>query len=114
MTIGYDFVNTGFAGRNWPGWMQYFSFAMDLTFNKLEVRGGQTIAYSDNEGHSYPYTLPNDARMKGYEVAWTFLFMAHYGFLRDDVAPSGRINPYIGVGLPYVDRASFYGQVGVW
>jgi opacity protein-like surface antigen len=24
--------------------------------------------------------------------------MAHYGFLRDDVAPSGRINPYIGVG----------------
>ena len=56
-----------------------------------------SIGWSDSGN----VTLPNDLRIKGYEVAWTFLFMAHYGFLRDDVAPSGRINPYIGVGLPY-------------
>ena len=31
-------------------------------------------------------------------VAWTFLFMAHYGFMPDSEVPSGRINPYIGVG----------------
>ena len=36
--------------------------------------------------------------MNGYEVAWTFLFMAHYGFLPDSEVPGGRINPYIGVG----------------
>ena len=45
-TIGYDFVNSGFAGRNWPSWMQYFSFAMDITYNKLEIRGSQTVGYS--------------------------------------------------------------------
>ena len=36
--------------------------------------------------------------LKGYEYAWTFLFMAHYGFMPDSEVPSGRINPYIGVG----------------
>ena len=110
-TIGYDFVNSGFAGRAWPGWMQYFSFAMDITYNKLEIRGGQTVGVSIPNrpltwlpmgrhigSDSGNVTLPSDFRLKGYEVAWTFLFMAHYGFLRDDVAPSGRINPYIGVG----------------
>ena len=28
----------------------------------------------------------------------TFLFMFHYGFLPDSEVPSGRINPYLGVG----------------
>ena len=36
--------------------------------------------------------------MTGYEYALTFLFMAHYGFMPDSEVPSGRINPYIGVG----------------
>ena len=36
--------------------------------------------------------------LKGYEFVWTFLFMAHYGFLPDSEVPSGRINPYLGVG----------------
>ena len=30
--------------------------------------------------------------------AWTFLFMAHYGFLPDSEVPTGRIVPYLGVG----------------
>jgi len=95
--IGYDFVNSGFGAYAWPSWMQYFSFATDITYNKLEIRGSQTVGWSEG-GFSGNLNLPNNARLKGYEVAWTFLFMAHYGFLRDDVAPSGRINPYIGVG----------------
>jgi len=97
VTIGYDFVNSGFGAYAWPAWMQYFSFAMDLTYNKLEIRGGQTVQDTWG-GENTPWKLPTNFRLKGYEVAWTFLFMAHYGFLRDDVAPSGRINPYIGVG----------------
>ena len=28
----------------------------------------------------------------------TFLFMFHYGFMRDSEVPSGRINPYLGIG----------------
>jgi len=101
VTIGYDFVNSGFGAYAWPSWMQYFSFATDITYNKLEIRGGQTVGYAwqvNGFSGSGNVPLPNNARLKGYEVAWTFLFMAHYGFLRDSEVPSGRINPYIGVG----------------
>ena len=41
--IGYDFVNTGFGAYAYPDWMQYFSFATDITYNKLNIRGGQTL-----------------------------------------------------------------------
>jgi hypothetical protein len=96
-TIGYDFVNSGFGAYAWPSWMQYFSFAMDLTYNQLQIRGSQTVGVSDGGG-SGNFLLPGNFRLKGYEVAWTFLFMAHYGFLRDSEVPSGRINPYLGIG----------------
>jgi opacity protein-like surface antigen len=88
VTLGYDFVNSGFGGFNYPSWMQYFSIATDLTYNRMDI----------NEGTGARRILAPSSRLNGWEVAWTFLFMAHYGFLRDDVAPSGRINPYIGVG----------------
>jgi hypothetical protein len=86
VTIGYDFVNAGFGAYNWPDWMKYFSFATDLTFNHVEVRNTDKLGY------------PPGAKLDGYCVAWTFLFMAHYGFFPDSVVPSGRVNPYIGVG----------------
>ena len=98
-TIGYDFVNSGFGAYAWPDWMQYFSFAMDITYNKLNIRGGQTVDVSlQNVNFGRQNLLGSSQTVKGYEVAWTFLFMAHYGFLRDSEVPSGRINPYIGVG----------------
>jgi hypothetical protein len=99
--IGYDFVNSGFGAYAWPDWMKYFSFATDITYNKLEIRGGQTVGYSYTSpwgSGSGNVQLPTSLRLKGYEVAWTFLFMAHYGFLPDSEVPGGRINPYIGVG----------------
>jgi hypothetical protein len=86
-TIGYDFVNGGFGGYNYPSWMQYFSVVMDLTFNRLNV-------YSSATGGA----LAPNSRLNGYEVAWAFGLMAHYGFLPDSEVPTGRINPYIGVG----------------
>jgi hypothetical protein len=85
-TIGYDFVNSGFGAYAWPDWMKYFSFAMDLTYNRMVV--------NQNLGG----VLATSSRLNGYEVAWTFLFMAHYGFMPDSEVPTGRINPYIGVG----------------
>jgi hypothetical protein len=98
-TIGYDFVNSGFGAYAWPDWMKYFSFAMDLTYNKLTVNGGQTVSGTiQNITFNNLTLLPGDMKLKGYAVAWTFLFMAHYGFLPDSEVPGGRINPYIGVG----------------
>jgi hypothetical protein len=101
--IGYDFVNSGFGAYAWPDWMQYFSFATDITYNRLQVNGGQNATLYN--------VLPSNMRLKGYEVAWTFLFMAHYGFLRDSEVPSGRINPYIGVG-PAILFSGFESPVG--
>ena len=96
--IGYDFVNSGFGAYAWPDWMQYFSFATDVTYNKLNIKTNQTIGVQLNGVNFGNFVGQRDGYLKGYEVAWTFLFMAHYGFLRDSEVPSGRINPYIGVG----------------
>jgi opacity protein-like surface antigen len=89
VTIGYDFVNAGFGAYAWPDWMKYFSFAMDLTYNNLAIQ---------DHGPGIGLFFSNNSRLTGYEVAWTFLFMFHYGFMPDSEVPSGRINPYLGVG----------------
>jgi len=94
MTIGYDFVNAGFGAYAWPDWMKYFSVATDVTYNRLMVQDGVNTWGGPGLGAF----LPPNSRLNGYEVVWTFMLMAHYGFLPDSEVPSGRINPYIGVG----------------
>jgi hypothetical protein len=103
-TIGYDFVNSGFGAYAWPDWMKYFSFAMDITYNRLNIRGY-------NQDFGFNTFLANDTYLKGYEFAWTFLFMAHYGFMPDSEVPTGRIVPYIGVG-PAILWSGFEGPFG--
>jgi outer membrane protein W len=84
VTLGYDFVNKGFGAYAWPDWMKYFSVATDITYNKLHLNslGGSSIP-----------TGPN-----GYCVAWSFMLIGHYGLFPDSIVPSGRVNPYVGVG----------------
>jgi opacity protein-like surface antigen len=101
VTLGYDFVNTGFAGYNWPTWMQYFSFAVDFTYNRMDVHLGNLGV--NNVGAS---------RFEGYMAAVTFLFMGHYGFFPDTDVPSGRVNPYIGVGPAILMSGLDLGSVG--
>ncbi|MFZ5449037.1 MAG: outer membrane protein [Thermodesulfobacteriota bacterium] len=88
-TIGYDFINSGFGGYAWPDWMKYFSFAVDVTYNKMDI-------YAGSQG--IQRFLPPGRRMDGAATVLTFLFMAHYGFMPDSEVPHGRIHPYIGVG----------------
>jgi hypothetical protein len=87
--IGYDFVNSGFGAYAWPDWMKYFSFATDITYNRLVIEA---------QGGGIASILPSNARLNGYCITWSFLFMAHYGFMPDTEVPTGRIVPYIGVG----------------
>jgi hypothetical protein len=111
-TIGYDFVNSGFGAYAWPDWMKYFSFAMDLTYNRLSVRGGQNVGVIINDVNIGNFNVMPNLRLDGYQVAWTFLFMAHYGFMPDSEVPSGRINPYIGVG-PAILWSGFQGYTAM-
>jgi opacity protein-like surface antigen len=88
-TIGYDFVNAGFGGYAYPDWMKYFSFALDFTYNKMDIQ---------DRGPGIGQFFANNSRMHISEKVLTFLFMFHYGFLPDSEVPSGRIVPYLGVG----------------
>ncbi len=94
ITVGYDFVNSGCAGYNWPAWMQYFSFAVDFTYNSVEVRDQQVSVSTPYGSGKARFGYTTD----GYMAATTFLFMGHYGFFPDSEVPSGRVNPYLGVG----------------
>jgi opacity protein-like surface antigen len=89
VTLGYDFVNYGFGAYKYPAWMSCFSFAMDITYNRLTIQ---------DAGPGIGSFFSGSSRLNGYEVAWTFLFMAHYGFMPDSEVPAGRIHPYLGVG----------------
>ena len=95
VTIGYDFVKEGFGGYNWPDWMKYFSFATDFTYNRFDTRKQNLATTVDGVSVPGGVTFP---QAEGYMAAWTFLFMAHYGFLPDSEVPAGRLHPYIGVG----------------
>jgi opacity protein-like surface antigen len=106
ITLGYDFVNTGFGGYNYPSWMQYFSFATDFTYNRNDI-SSQTLHVSNinvngvnffPNGLRVPLNTITGGRLEGYMAAWTFMFMAHYGFLPDSEVPTGRLVPYVGVG----------------
>jgi hypothetical protein len=92
LTVGYDFVNSGFGAYKWPDWMKYFSFAADFTYNKLAIESHSNKNYGLNN------LITRSARVTGPEAVLTFLFMAHYGLLPDAEVPAGRIHPYLGVG----------------
>jgi opacity protein-like surface antigen len=118
ITIGYDFVKTGFAGYDWPDWMKYFSFATDFTYNRNVIRS-QTVNVSGTvNGTPFSGTVPLNTlvpggQLDGYTAALSFLFMAHYGFYPDSEVPSGRVNPYIAVGPGILFSGLDAGAAGV-
>jgi opacity protein-like surface antigen len=93
ITAGYDFINQGFLGYDWPDWAKYFGVAVDFSYQKLyfpqqtrTVREGAVSAVENI--HNFKCTLPT----------LSFLFIAKYGFLPDAEVPFGRIVPYVAVG----------------
>jgi hypothetical protein len=46
LKAGTWFVHDGFLGFNYPDWMKYLGFYVDLSFNRLEFphQGGRTLA----------------------------------------------------------------------
>jgi hypothetical protein len=97
--IGYDFVKAGFLGRNWPEWMKYFSFATDLTYNRMMMRDQQGADPFDKSGIT-----------NGYMATLSFLFIAKYGFFCDSEVPFGRLQPYVGVGPGILFSGGQFGE----
>jgi opacity protein-like surface antigen len=93
VTIGYDFIKEGFLGYDWPNWLKYFSFAIDLTYNNFS-QGAQTVKAKGPLG-VVPLQI---SRADGYMLVLSFLFIAKYGFLPTPEIPFGRLIPYVGVG----------------
>ncbi len=104
--IGYDFVNTGFGAYDWPDWMKYFSIFTDFTYNRLNVNA------SSSGSSGLGGVLPAGSRLEGSVAAWTWMLMAHYGFMPDSVIPTGRINPYVGIGPAVVWTTIDAGDIG--
>lgn len=113
LTLGYDFVNSGFGGYAYPDWMKYFGFAVDYTYNRAIIKN-QFLPTTIN-GTSIGNTtfLTQNSQSDGYVSALTFLFYGHYGFFPDSEVPSGRLHPYIGVGPAIVWTGVNLGSQGL-
>ncbi len=96
-TIGYDFVNSGFLGYDWPQWMSNFGVVVDMSFNRFPL-SAQTITANTNINGVHGSSSVGLPAIEGKVWPLAFLVYAHYGCWRDTTCPGGRIHPYIGVG----------------
>lgn len=94
LQIGYNFVKEGFLGYDYPDWMKYFSFAIDFTYNRLDINT-QEVSGTFN---GVPFARLRIPKIEGYAATLGFLFIGKYGFLPDSEVPFGRLVPYVGVG----------------
>jgi opacity protein-like surface antigen len=88
--IGYWFSREGFLSYNYPEWMKYFGFEIQLDYHDFSW-GRQNVTID-------PINLRIPIENDGYMITLGFLFMGRYGFLPDQKVPFGRLQPYIGVG----------------
>lgn len=93
LQIGYNFVKEGFLGYNYPDWMKYFSFAIDFTYNRMDIDSQRRPAVVN--GVALDINVP---KIESYAATLGFLFIGKYGFFPDSQVPFGRLVPYVGVG----------------
>ncbi len=96
--IGYDFVKVGFLGYDYPGWMKYFSVALNLNHNAF-TQPGQTVRAQEFPRRSPTGQFPiRIDKAYGYVLELSLIFIAKYGFLPTAEIPFGRLIPYVGAG----------------
>jgi opacity protein-like surface antigen len=78
--LGYWCVPEGVLGFKYPKWMEHLGFYTDITFNQLVVNRP-------------------DFQGTGDIATWAFMAALRWGFFKDRIAPFGRLQPYVGVGI---------------
>lgn len=107
LTIGYDFVNSGFLGYDWPKWMSYFGFLVDFTYNRIEIsKQSRTFSGTVNQRVTIP-------EVDGWVTAVAFGPYVHYGFFPDSEITVGRVHPYLAAGPAIATARLNLGDLGV-
>jgi hypothetical protein len=103
--LGLWFERSGvLSGVNFPSWMKYFGFYLDLSYHRLNVDQDRmkTVSFDGRPpvfGIGVPgIPLSSDFMSEGTAFTLGFMFAGRYGFLKDSEVPFGRLQPYLAVG----------------
>ena len=98
LRAGTWFVPGGFLGRHYPPWMRYFGCYLDVSCHRLDF--SRDVDSTPINPGGAPLRSFTENKFFSEGIVWTLAFMAcaRYGFFANDQVPSGRLQPYLGVG----------------
>jgi len=111
--IGTWFVREGFLGYNYPNWMKYLGFLVDLSYHRLVFRR-QPGTWTNT---TVPIVYYDYFFSEGNAITLAFMFACRCGFFPDRHVPFGRLQPYIAVGPAILFSSqshTFYDPNSIW